>query len=81
VLHTSTPGYSVQIYATNQTPNPNTFNAGPEGWHRLATVASVTATQTVRLRTAGVRYQYYLVWITALNSHGSVAINEISLYT
>jgi len=81
VVHTSTPGYSVQIYATNQTPNPNTFNSGPDGWHKLATVPSIKATQTIRLRTDGARYQYYLVWITALNDHSSVAINEISLYT
>jgi eukaryotic-like serine/threonine-protein kinase len=81
VLHTATPGFSVQIYATNQTPNPNTFNAGPDGWHKLAAVPSVKATQTIRLRTGGKRYQYYLVWITALNNHSSVAINEISLYS
>ena len=81
ILHTSTPGYSVQIYATNQTPNDNTFNSGPDGWHKLATVASVKSKQTIRLDTDAVRYHYYLVWITALNGHGSVAINEISLYT
>ncbi|MFZ0385756.1 MAG: protein kinase [Solirubrobacteraceae bacterium] len=81
VLHTSTPGYSVQIYATNQAPNPNTFNSGPGGWHKLGAVPSVRATQTIRLRTGGVRYLYYLVWITALNNHSSIAINEISLYT
>src|ERR1700761_3345457 len=44
VLHTATPGYSVQIYATNQAPNPDAFNAGPDGWHKLATVPSVGAT-------------------------------------
>jgi hypothetical protein len=57
------------------------FNAGPNGWQRLATVAAVKSKQTIRLNTHGVRYHYYLVWITALNNHGSVAINEISLYT
>ncbi|HEX5194531.1 MAG TPA: protein kinase [Solirubrobacteraceae bacterium] len=81
VLHTSTPGYSAEIYATNETPDPDTFNSGPNGWHRLATVRSVKSKQTFRLHTGGVRYHYYLVWITALNGHGSVAINEISLYT
>ncbi len=81
VLLSSTPRYSMQIYATNQTPNPNTFNAGAGGWHKLATVPAVRATQTIRLRTGGRRYQYYLVWITALNNRSSVAINEISLYT
>jgi serine/threonine-protein kinase len=81
VLHTQTPGYSAAIYATNQTPDRNTFNSGPGGWHKLATVGAVKSKQTIRLNTHGVRYHYYLVWITALNDHGSVAINEISLYT
>ena len=81
ILHTSTPGYSAEIYATNQTPNPNTFNAGPSGWQKLATVPTVKGKTTIRLHTNGVKYQYYLVWITALNGHSSVAINEISLYT
>jgi serine/threonine-protein kinase len=81
VLHTSTPGYSAEIYATNQTPNPSTFNPPPNGWHKLATVPKVKAKETIALHTKGVRYQYYLVWITALNGHSSVAINEISLYS
>ncbi len=37
--------------------------------------------QTIALNAAGVRYRYYLVWITSLGSHQSVAINEIALYT
>ena len=41
VLHTATPGYSVQIYATNQTPNPDTFNAGADGWRKFVTAPSV----------------------------------------
>ena len=81
VLHTSTPGYSVAIYGANGTPDPDMFRLGPNGWHKLATVGAVKGKQTIRLRTRGVRYHYYLVWITALNNHGSVAINEVSLYT
>jgi hypothetical protein len=81
ILHTSTPGYSAEIYATNQTPDLNTFNPGPNGWHKLTTVPKVKSKQTIRLHTDGVKYQYYLVWITALNGHSSVAINEISLYS
>jgi serine/threonine-protein kinase len=81
VLHTSTPGYSVAIYATNETPDPNTFNPAPNGWRKLATVAAVKSKQTIRLNTHGVHYHYYLVWIIALNNRSSVAINEISLYT
>ena len=39
------------------------------------------AKQNIRLSTSGVRYRYYLVWITSLGPHESVAINELALYT
>jgi eukaryotic-like serine/threonine-protein kinase len=78
VLDTATPGYAVTIYATNQTPNQNVFN---KSWQAIGSSPSVTATQTIRLNTAGVSYRYYLVWITSLGGHGSVTINELTLYT
>jgi hypothetical protein len=33
------------------------------------------------LNTGGVKYSYYLVWITSLGAHNQVAVNEIALYT
>ncbi len=81
VLDTNTPGYSVVIYGRQGRPDPNTFDSGPGGWRRLGAVSAVRAQQNIRLTTAGVRYRYYLVWITSLGSHQSAAINEIALYT
>jgi len=81
ILDTETPDYSVVIYASHVHPNPDTFTTGPDGWVRVAAAGDVHTTQTIRLDTAGVKYRYYLVWITSLGTHNQVAINEIALYT
>ncbi|MHB1568625.1 MAG: protein kinase domain-containing protein [Solirubrobacteraceae bacterium] len=81
VIHTQTPGWSVKIYATSQTPNPNAFNSGPGGWHQVGSAASVHSRQTITLSTGGTRYRYYLVWITSLGGLLQVDVNEVTLYT
>jgi serine/threonine-protein kinase len=81
VLDTNTPGYSVVIYGRRAHPDPATFETGPNGWVRVGAIASVNRKQNIRLHTGGVRYRYYLVWITSLGNHQSVAINEVALYT
>jgi serine/threonine-protein kinase len=81
VLDTSTPGYTVVIYARKTHPNPNAFDPGPNGWVRVGAVPAVRGRQNVPLHTAGARYRYYLVWITSLGTHQAVAINEVALYT
>jgi eukaryotic-like serine/threonine-protein kinase len=81
VLDTATPGYSVVIYGRRTRPNPDTFDVGANGWVKLGGAASVHPTQPMALATAGVKYNYYLVWITSLGSHNQVAVNEIALYT
>jgi eukaryotic-like serine/threonine-protein kinase len=81
ILDTETPGYSVVIYASRVHPNPNTFTTGAGGWVKVGAAGDVRPTQTIRLDSAGVKYRYYLVWITSLGSHNQVAINEIALYT
>ena len=80
VIDTSTPGYEVQIYGRVSPPNPNVFDPGPSGWVRVGGAAFVHATQTLKLHTAGVKYRYYLVWITSLGSRQQAAINEVALY-
>jgi len=81
VIDTDTPGYKVTIYARRSKPNPDTFDTGPGGWVGVGNAPDVHSTQTITLHTAGVRYRYYLVWITSLGNHGSVDVNEIALYT
>ncbi len=81
IIDTATPGFTVQIYARNSTPNPNVFDVGANGWVHVGGALAVHATQALRLDTAGVKYRYYLVWITSLGSHTSVSLNEVALYT
>ena len=80
-IDTQTPGWSVKIYATNQTPNPDAFNSGPGGWHQVGSAGSVHSRQQITLSTGGARYRYYLVWITSLGGLLQVDVNEVALYT
>ncbi|MBV9465451.1 MAG: serine/threonine protein kinase [Solirubrobacterales bacterium] len=79
VLDTATPGFSVEIYGRGAPPNPDVWDPGPGGWVPLGSAPYVASTQSITL-TDGVRYRYYLVWITSLGHHDQVAINEIALY-
>ncbi|MGH2888148.1 MAG: protein kinase domain-containing protein [Solirubrobacteraceae bacterium] len=81
IVDTATPGYSVKVYATNQRPDPNTFNSGPTGWKQIGSAGKVHHRQQITLATRGVRYRYYLLWITSLGPHDQVAVNEMTLYT
>jgi serine/threonine-protein kinase len=81
VLETATPDYSVVIYARKSRPNPNLFDVDPDGWVKVGAAGYVHTTQTIKLATDGVKYRYYLVWITSLGTYNQVAVNEIALYT
>ena len=76
-VRTTTPGWTATIYARADTPNGAPPGAG---WQSVGQVAKVSGTQTVPLSTAGRRYAFYLVWITNLGGHQSVAVNELTLY-
>jgi hypothetical protein len=56
------------------------FDVDPNGWVHVGGTVYVHSTQPLKLHTAGVRYRYYLVWITSLGPHNQVAINEVALY-
>ncbi len=78
VLLTATPGFSVQIWAQSSKPDLDSFDSA---WVKLGQVASVQSQQQIPLDTGGVRYRYYLVWITKLPPGGqSVSLNEVALY-
>jgi len=75
---TTTPGFTVQIYARSSHP-PLTW---PDpGWKLVGSASRVKKRADIRLSTGGVRYRYYLMWITSLGPVGQVAINELALYT
>jgi eukaryotic-like serine/threonine-protein kinase len=80
-IDTSTPGYSVSIYGSKVTPNLNTFVNGSGGWTKLGSSADVHPTQHIALTTHGVKYRYYLLWITSLGNHDRVTVGEFAIYT
>jgi hypothetical protein len=79
-LTTSTPGFAATIYGRVNPPQATAFDVGPSGWVKLAQLPDVRPSQQISLSTGGARYRYYLVWITALGRHDTVAINEIGLF-
>jgi serine/threonine-protein kinase len=80
VLHTGTPGWTAEIYATNQTPDANSFAAS--GWAPIGSAPSVAGAELIALHTGRTKYRYFLVWITKLPSNSQyVAVNEIKLYS
>jgi len=81
VIDTDTPGYSVSIYGSKATPNLDTFTTGATGWTKLGSSADVHSTQHIALANHGVKYRYYLLWITSLGSHDSVSVGEFAIYT
>ncbi len=76
-VDTDTPGFAAQIYARDGTP-PLTWPDA--GWHLIGSVSKVKRRTDIKLTTGGVKYRYYLLWITDLNGINQVAINELALY-
>lgn len=77
-VRTPTPGWTLEVYGTNE-PIPDDVS----GWTRLAQVPEVAEQQRVDLITAGVAYQYYLLWITdpaEVDTGFGVAISDIRLF-
>ena len=77
-VRTPTPGWTLEVYGTNE-PIPDDVS----GWTRLAQVPEVAEQQRVDLITAGVTYQYYLLWITdpaEVDTGFGVAISDIRLF-
>jgi tRNA A-37 threonylcarbamoyl transferase component Bud32 len=81
IIDTTTPGYSVSIYGSRATPNLDAFVSGPGGWTKVGSSADVHSTQRIPLDTHGVRYRYYLLWITSLGGREQVRVGEFALST
>ncbi len=77
VVHTSTPGFSAKIEATNQTPNAYRFT----GWTPVGSATDVGDRHQFTLDTGGKTYRYYLLWITSLPTNNNyISVSEIKLY-
>jgi len=77
-VRSPTPGWTLEVYGTND-PIPDDVS----GWTRLAQVPDVSEQQRIDLITAGVKYRYYLLWITdpaEIDSGFGVAISDIRLF-
>ena len=81
VIDTDTPGYSVSIYGSRTAPNLGTFVTGAAGWTKLGSSADVHSTQHIALDAHGVKYRYYLLWITSLGTHDRVTVGEFAIYS
>ena len=79
VVDTKTKGFNARIYATNTTPNPDSFTGSD--WKPVGGTGDVAASQHFPLNTAGNSYRYYLFWITTLPpATNYISVNEIKLY-
>jgi eukaryotic-like serine/threonine-protein kinase len=80
VLQTQTPGWTARIYATNTSPDPNSFPNS--NWVPVSSPSQIASTQPVLLHAGTTKYRYYLVWITKLPADSKyVAVNEIKLFS
>jgi eukaryotic-like serine/threonine-protein kinase len=85
-IMTPTPGFTVDVYATDRIAELPYGDATPlarRGWTLLAPGRAIGSTATIRLSNpAGVRYRYYLIWITALPPGRAAArIAEATLFS
>jgi len=80
-----TPGFVAAVYAANRfdggLPFGSSQSLAERGWTQLASAQSIGARSTIRLDTGGVRYRYYLFWITRLPTGSeTAAVSEITLF-
>jgi hypothetical protein len=73
VLVSSTPGFEVEVYASNTVPGD------VREWIRVGGRRRIEETTRIPLDTAGRRFRYYLVWIVSLPPGNKAAIRELSL--
>jgi hypothetical protein len=84
-VQTPTPGLAAAVYAANTfdsgLPYGSSQSLSERGWVRLAPPRTLPAQSTVPLDTRGMRYRYYLLWITRLPPGGeTAAISELTLF-
>ena len=76
-IFTTTPGFTATIYARKDQP-PLTWP--DSGWAKISAPTVVSHKQDIQLTGADTKYRFYLVWITSLAGHPSLALDEVTLY-
>jgi hypothetical protein len=73
----STPGFTVTIYARHTPPPLRWPNPS---WTAISASTKIGKDTTIHLTSPSKTYQYYLVWITSLGPQQSVNLNEVTIY-
>jgi serine/threonine-protein kinase len=76
-IMTDTPGFTATIYARHNSPP---LHWPDSGWTQVSSPTKVAGRQNIALSSGSTQYRYYLVWITNLGGHTSLAINQVTLY-
>jgi hypothetical protein len=85
-IQTPTPGFAVQIYASDrielELPYGNTTSLGGRGWlGPVGASTDVRSGERIPLELSGHPHRYYLVWLTTLPPNmQSATINELTLF-
>ncbi|MGH2855363.1 MAG: protein kinase domain-containing protein [Solirubrobacteraceae bacterium] len=84
-VQASTPGFTAAVYAANAFDSGLSYGApqslSERGWVQLAPARAIPAQVTIPLDTRGVRYRYYLLWITQLPPGSeTAAISGVTLF-
>jgi hypothetical protein len=75
-IATSTPGFAVTIYWSNDNKTA-TGNPASDGWKRSGSASSVAKYQQIHIK--GNQPRYLLIYVTKLPSGGKTSINEVRL--
>jgi serine/threonine-protein kinase len=74
----ATGGFSVTIYARNDSPP---LQAPPgNGWTQISAPTTVSTNTSIPLTGGKTHYNYFLVWITSIGGHEQLSIAEVALY-
>jgi eukaryotic-like serine/threonine-protein kinase len=76
-IFTTTPGFTATIYARKDQPP---LSWPDSGWTKISAATVVSHRQDIRLTSSTTKYRFYLVWITSLAGHPSLALDEVTLY-
>jgi len=74
---TATPGFMATVYARDTKPP---LRWPDPGWVQISASTKITANRDIRLTSGSTPYRYFLLWITSLGGHSSLAIDELTLY-
>jgi eukaryotic-like serine/threonine-protein kinase len=74
---TATPGFLATVYARDTKPP---LKWPDSGWVQISASTKITAKRDIKLTSGNTSYRYFLLWITTLGGHSSLAIDELTLY-